>query len=140
VEHPSSLCRQVYEGNPLFQVGPGGDEFSLEMQSPPECVMRLQTRCRRHLVLRQSVKLFRHLPRCRILTPAMIKSKQTLQRREELGRVAELLTQGARPCVGLPHFRGAMALDSHQDWSQSKLYLELLVGTFGRLWQLCEER
>src|SRR5262249_26888267 len=85
--------------------------------------------------LGQAETLLRQFPRRLILRAYMIKPPQPKQDREELWSLPNLPAQLPGAGVGLPDFRGRLALDRHQDRAQSRLQDELVLGALRGVWQ-----
>ena len=89
VERQGPLCRQVGEGEALFQVRPGAPYSPRKYKVVPSASWA----SRRDVgtaALRQAIELFPQLSRRRQRPPAVIEQTQAAQRLEELGRLADL--------------------------------------------------
>src|SRR5262249_34984798 len=69
----------------------------------------------------------------------VMKTDQSLQRREVLCMVLQLTTEFERPTVELFHFRGCLALDNHQWRAQGQVQPQLLLEAPWRVRQGLEE-
>ena len=88
--------------------------------------------------LSQAEALLREFPRRLILGANQIKPPQPKQDREELRRLPHLPAQLPGSGIGLPDFRGPLALNRHQGRAQGGLQAQLVLGTLSRVRQGCE--
>ena len=128
----------VVEGDTLLQVGASRGDLAQPEQAHPERKMGFEEE--RWVVdpLGQAEALLRQFPRRLILRAHQIKPPQPKQYREELRCFPHLPAQLPGSGIGLPDFRGPLALDRHQGRAQGGLQAQLVLGALSSVRQGCE--
>ena len=129
----------MIERETLLQMDAGGNQLPRAVQGRAQGPIGFQEQRRVPLPLGQHKELLAHLAGGLYLRPHKIQPPQTKQRWDELRGLADLVTQLARPGIGLRHLGSRIALGGHQHGSQGKLEVELLLCTLGSLRQ-CREQ
>ena len=127
-EGQGAVLLRVVEGDTLLQVGASRDDLAKPEQARPERKMGFEEERRVVDPLGQAEALLRQFPRRLILRAHQIKPPQPKQDREELRGLPHLPAQLPGSGIGLPDFRGRLALDRHQGRAQGGLQDSVRAG------------
>jgi len=113
-----AVLRRIIQGNRLFHMGASQDGVAQQKPTAPECIMCLEQQRPILHALRHLEALFAELQRRLMVAAGHIKEPQVPQDWDLFWGLAELLTQGTGPRVGLDDFGGRVAFGRHQCRSQ----------------------
>src|SRR5215831_17807211 len=140
VERQGPLGGQIGTGDALLEVLPSSGVLAQVEQGAPERGMGLEEVRWHGLTLRQPIELFPQLPCCWQRPPTVIELTEALQRREELGRVANLCAQRPRPGIGLLYLWGRIAFGGDERRPQGELQVEFLLDPCRGLGERSQQR